>query len=156
MSPDEELRRAAVFDLSDDSDPPPSPAKKKAKKKSPTARTLEYARKKGWDAAVVERWNPHAKVLHDLFGCIDILALDGRDGVLAIQATSDLNAGNSGRRCEKVAAEPRAIRWLRAGGRLEVWAWRMVGKRGERKTWQVRRLKAEIVAGGIEWDEVQP
>lgn len=119
---------------------------------SPTARTLAFARKKGWDAAVVERWNPHAKVRHDLFGVIDVLALDGRAGVLAIQATT---GSNLGARVEKVSAEPRATRWLASGGRLECWGWRRVGPRGARKTWAVRRLKAELVGGGIEWDEVQ-
>lgn len=153
MSDPKELRHAALFDLSDDGDQPPAPApKRKAKAKSPTSRTLDYCRKQGWDAAVVERWNPHARVRHDLFGVIDILAMDGLvRGVLAIQATT---GSNLGARVEKVSEEPRARLWLVVGGRLECWGWRKVGKRGEQKKWAVRRLKAELVGGVIEWDEV--
>lgn len=130
--------------------------KKKAKRKSPTARTLELARRRGWDAAVVERWNPHARVLHDLFGVVDVVVLDGRPGLLGVQATSDATGGNSGRRCEKIEAEPRAKRWLAAGLRLEVWAWRPVNGKapGAKKKWSVRRIKAELVDGEIAWDDV--
>lgn len=155
MSDPKALSHAAVFDLDDDRDETPAPApKKKAKRKSPTARTLEFARKQGWDAAVVEKWNPHAKVLHDLFGFVDVVVLDGRRGLLAIQATSDQGGNHTGSRMEKVSMEPKALRWLAAGLRIEVWGWKKAGPRGGVKKWTVRRFKAELVDGAIEWDDV--
>jgi hypothetical protein len=42
---------------------------------SPTQRTLAECRKRGWVCQVVEKWNPHARIRQDLFGCIDIVAL---------------------------------------------------------------------------------
>lgn len=87
---------------------------------SPTARTLKALRAEGWRAAVVERWNPHAKIRHDLFGVVDVLAV--RDGeTLAVQATSGSNAAA---RVKKIA-DAEATGDIRAAGwRLEVWGWR--------------------------------
>ena len=87
---------------------------------SPTSRSLEYCRKLGLLAGVVEKWNPHAKIRQDLFGFIDLIVLDN-DGVTGIQATSGSNASA---RVKKILAEPRAKQWLEAGCRIEVWAWK--------------------------------
>jgi len=58
---------------------------------SPTRRSLEHLRKAGAElVAVVERWNPHAKIRQDLFGVVDVLAIHGGD-TIAVQATSDSN-----------------------------------------------------------------
>jgi hypothetical protein len=55
---------------------------------SPTRRSLEHLRKAGAElVAVVERWNPHAKIRQDLFGVVDVLAIHGED-TIAVQATS--------------------------------------------------------------------
>lgn len=110
--------------------------KKRKKAKSPTARSLEECRKRGWIAGVVERWNQHAHVLQDLFGCIDIIAITPT-GILAIQATSN-NGGNHSARVAKVLAEPRAKAWVEAGGKFEVWSWAKQGARKERKLWTLR------------------
>jgi len=87
---------------------------------SPTQRTLQRLRADGWRAAVVERWNPHARVRHDLFGVVDVLAI--RDGeTLAVQATS---ASNIAARVRKIT-ESEALPDIRAAGwRFEVWGWR--------------------------------
>lgn len=63
---------------------------------TPTQRSLILLRKLGYLPAVVEKWNPATKVRHDLFGCVDILAI--RPGAafdllllhatLAVQTTS--------------------------------------------------------------------
>lgn len=137
---------------------------------SPTARSLAWCRARGWPCGVVERWNPHAKVRHDLLGFIDLLAvapplppspespaapaLGG--GILAVQAT----AGSCvAARMAKIDAEPRAIAWLKAGGWLEVWGWRKTGKAGKAKRWSLRRIAGLLVgdgAGGgtIRWVEL--
>lgn len=103
---------------------------------SPTQRTLALLRAEGWTAQVVERWNPYAKVRHDLFGCIDILAING-SAVLGVQATS---GSNISARLDKIASLPSSALWRASGGLLEVWGWRKVGPRGRRKTWEVRRI----------------
>jgi hypothetical protein len=54
---------------------------------SPTQRTLAYLREEGYTCAIVERWNPFAKIRQDLFGFIDILAIK-KDETLAVQCTS--------------------------------------------------------------------
>lgn len=66
---------------------------------TPTARTLQALRADGWLVEVVERWNPHARVRHDLFNVADILAVRGSE-TLAVQVT----AGS------RVSARPEAHR----------------------------------------------
>lgn len=84
---------------------------------TPTARTLAACRKLGWEPDVVERWigGGCIKVRRDLFGCIDLVVLDGRPGLLGIQATSGSNGSS---RVKKMSAEPRARAWLLAGNRI--------------------------------------
>lgn len=57
---------------------------------TPTARTLAALRAAGWLVEVVERWNPHARIRHDLFNVADVLAVRGPD-TLAVQVTSGSN-----------------------------------------------------------------
>lgn len=90
---------------------------------SPTQRTLSKLKREGWLAAVVEKWNPHARIRQDLFGIVDILAI--REGeTLAVQATG---SGVSAR-IRKIA-DHESTPWIRkAGWRLEVWGWRKNAK----------------------------
>jgi len=89
---------------------------------SPTSRTLELLRDTGWVADVVERWVPKTRVRRDLYGVIDVLAFHVEHSrILGVQATS---GPNGAARTTKILKEPRARGWLRAGGELEVWAWR--------------------------------
>lgn len=106
---------------------------------SPTQRSLAHLRKQGYTCAVVEKWNPHAHIRQDLFGCIDIVALSvirldqGTVGdILGIQATS---ATNLAARRTKSLAEPRLRTWLEAGGSFWLHAWSKKGARGKRKLW---------------------
>ena len=102
---------------------------------SPTQRTLAMLRKDGWTAAVVERFNPHAKVRQDLFGFIDLVAVrPDHPGVLAVQACV---TGDQSKRLAKIAEEPRARTWLAAGNPIQVIGWAKRGARGKRKTWTV-------------------
>lgn len=101
---------------------------------SPTQRSLAECRKRGWEAQVVERFNVWSKRRVDLFGVIDIVAIT-EDGILAIQATSGTNHAS---RVAKIGEEPRAAKWVKAGGILEVWSWAKRGPRGGRKTWTLR------------------
>ena len=101
---------------------------------SPTSRSLDYCRKQGWTCQVVEKWIPQAKRRIDLFGCIDVVALDGNP--LGIQACA--GSSHAARRA-KAIAEPRLQLWLDAGCRFEVWSWTKKGKAGKRKLWTLRR-----------------
>lgn len=60
---------------------------------SPTSRTLQECKKRGWRAQRVERYCPHSKRRIDLFGFGDVVAVTG-DSVLAIQTTSVSNQSN--------------------------------------------------------------
>ncbi len=104
---------------------------------SPTQRSLAAWRKDGAVAEVVERWNQHARVRHDLFGVIDIVAL--KDGhIIGVQTTSD---GNLSARVAKAKAEPKLLAWFRCGGRFVVEGWGKKGQRGKRKLWSRRQVE---------------
>jgi hypothetical protein len=102
---------------------------------SPTARSLQHLRELGYQAKVVEKWNPFAKIRQDLFGG-DLLALKAGEPVLIIQATS---GSNHAARRTKLEEEGFVALWKGAGAVLEVWSWAKQGPRGRRKVWQVRR-----------------
>lgn len=103
---------------------------------SPTARTLDWLRKAGYLAQVVERWNPHAKVRKDLFDVIDVVAVGGgKTGCLGVQACA--GASHAARR-DKIAASEKAQAWIAAGNRLWVMSWAKRGPRGKRKVWEPR------------------
>jgi|TARA_B110000263_G_scaffold173151_1_gene151040 hypothetical protein len=60
---------------------------------SPTQRTLKRLRESGEYplVQVVERWNAFAKIRQDLFGIIDILAIDTKGNTVGLQVTSYSN-----------------------------------------------------------------
>lgn len=109
---------------------------------SPTQRALALCRKYGWTAQVVERWNPHARVRQDLFGCIDLILLEGpQTGVVGVQVTS--GSGHSAR-VRKSLDEPRVRQWLEAPARFEVWSFAKRGPAGKRKLWTLRAQAIEL------------
>lgn len=101
--------------------------------RSPTESTLLALRREGWPLVqVVEHWNSHARVRNDLFGIIDVLAVNDDGDVLAVQATSYTNVSA---RCRKITASPALAPLARAGWTVEVWGWRKVKGR-----WTDRRV----------------
>lgn len=86
---------------------------------SPTQLTLRKLREDGYQAQVVEVWNPHARIRQDLFGFVDVLAVKGGE-TLAIQATS---APNVSSRVNKIADSPLVGPVREAGWRIVVWGW---------------------------------
>lgn len=101
----------------------------------------------GWTAQVVERWNPYARVRHDLFGVIDIVVLDGQGGgPLGVQVTSGSHVAA---RLAKAKSEIRLRHWLAAPARFQVWGYRKVGPSGKRKLWELRveQLGVEDIHG---------
>ena len=103
---------------------------------TPTARTLAALRADGWTAEVVERWNPHARVRHDLFNIADILAVRGRE-TLAVQVTAGSGVSARVRKLHASNALPLLVS---AGWRVEVHGWRKVKVRrsGRATRWQCR------------------
>lgn len=99
---------------------------------SPTQRSLKLLRSRGYRAAVVEKWNPHAKIRQDLFGVVDVLAIKAGE-TLAVQATSGSNVS---KRVTKIA-ESDAIGDIRAAG----WGFHVHGWRKNAKgRWQCREV----------------
>lgn len=112
---------------------------------TPTARTLQAARELGFTAQVVERWNPHSKTRHDLFDCIDIVAMRPGVGIIGIQACA---GASHAARVEKIRQSERMQTWMESGGLVEVWSWAKRGARGQTKKWVLRR--EEIRKDGAE------
>lgn len=148
---------------------------------SPTARSLEWCRRVGWVAGVVERRQPVGPgkpswlgKTHDLFGFADLVALDGHLGVLLIQATTGahhahreakLAGAPQGTALEDDEAARRVLvavrRALAAGNRVEVWSWskRKVRRGGRAVRWTLRRSRAYWLAsatgGNVAWEPVE-
>ena len=101
---------------------------------SPTQRSLALLRDQGYLVAVVEKWNPHAKIRQDLFGFIDLLAV--KDGeVLGVQSTS---YSNTSARLKKIREHENLSQVLASGMRVVVHGWRKVGAR-----WEFRNVEVE-------------
>ena len=113
---------------------------------TPTARSMELLRELGYTVDVVERWIPRTRTRRDLFGFADLLAIHPTGGILLIQTTTGSNGAD---RLKKMLAEPQLQSWLLAGGRAELWTWRLGGKAGKRKTWTCRRTRVERTGDGL-------
>jgi hypothetical protein len=123
---------------------PSTPRPKRAARGSPTKRSLELLRREGYCAAVVEKWNPHARVRQDLFNCIDVVAVRADlAGVLGVQCTS---TPNQAARLTKALVTPELRTWLAAQNEFQVWGWH---KSRKSRRWQVTRraLTAADVRG---------
>lgn len=109
-----------------------------AKGISNTSRTLEYIRSQGWEADIVERFNPYAGKFgqrKDLFNIIDIICLT-ESGIAGIQSCGQAFSEHD----KKILEEPKALRWLEKGGRLILIGWRKILKKrgGKLKVWTPR------------------
>ena len=105
---------------------------------SPTQRTLDYFRKLGCVAAVLEKWNPHVKVRQDFFGFGDIMVTDPRLNMcIMVQCCA---AGDISKRQKKILSEHRARDWLCVPNHsITLVGWAKRGPRGKRK-----RLEATV------------
>ena len=106
---------------------------------SPTQRTLKENRKQGRVCGIVERWQQYGGrfgVRQDLFGFIDIVAIDEEQGIVAIQSTGQDWSGH----IKKILSlEEIVIKWLEHAP-LELWAWRKIKKvrGGKAMIWKPR------------------
>ena len=91
---------------------------------SPTSRSLDELRKRGYYAEVVERWLPFARVRKDFAGFIDIIAL-GEGQVIGVQATS---ASHVAERIRKIVEHDNWPAVQKAGIQVYVHGWRKNAK----------------------------
>jgi hypothetical protein len=99
---------------------------------TPSQRTLNYLRERGYLAETVERWLHHAKVRKDLYKFCDVLGVHPSLGHLYVQATT---ASHSNARLHKMLlfAEDEIEIVLDAGAKVEIHGWRQLKGRGRQK-----------------------
>lgn len=126
---------------------------------SPTQRTLKALRDKGHRVQVVERWQPQSRRRIDLFGCIDIVAIERSCPDIAIDYKVwgyQACAGSSvAARQTKVETEclPAIQEWIKSGCGFCVIGWRKLKGKG-RQQWFPLVREAELTNTGISWREV--
>ena len=74
---------------------------------TPTERTLAYLRGLHLECGIVERWLPKARKRLDLFGFIDIIAID-KYQTIGVQSCGTAFSEH----LKKIKAEPMVRRWL--------------------------------------------
>lgn len=118
---------------------------------SPSARSKAYLREQGWTEAKTEHFNSFAKVLQDLFGFGDYLAMKKGERHLIVQTTTQANAAA---RLTKIVSDPKvsanARLWLDTNGRIVIHGWAKRGGRGERKLWSVVEREVTVADFDIE------
>lgn len=111
---------------------------------SPTQRTLRALREIGRIVANTEKWvinprHPGGGFRKDLFGFIDVEALDPERGIIGIQSCGSNFAGHYKKITDSECTE-NVIEWLKCGGKLELWGWRKVklNRGGKAMRWKPR------------------
>lgn len=109
---------------------------------SPTQRTLRELRQQGRVCAIVEKWNAYAGpfgMRSDLFGIIDVIALDPERGVVGVQSCGQSFSEHFRKLTIEKAQE--TTDWLKTPGTvLEIWAWRKIKLKrgGKAERWSPR------------------
>lgn len=98
---------------------------------SPTQLSLRSLRAAECTVDVVEYWNSFTKKRKDLYGFVDIVAV--QTSVWFVQTTTRSNMSS---RIQKIASLPAADACLLAGARILVHGWHKVGAR-----WQVKAIE---------------
>jgi len=109
---------------------------------SPTQRTIKALRDQGLKCAIVEKFNAYVGqhgVRQDLFGIIDIIALDPEKGIVGIQSTG--SAFSEHLRKILVERAQDTIDWLKTPGTsLYLYGWRKIKRKrgGKQMVWKPR------------------
>ena len=119
---------------------------------TPTQRTIRALRDQGRRCDIVERFIAQAGpygVRKDLFGIIDIIALDPERGIVGIQSCGEAFAAHE----RKILEEgwEAAVDWLKSGGKLELWGWRklLVKRGGKAVRWTPRIREFTLADFGL-------
>lgn len=107
---------------------------------SPTQRTLGAMREQGRICGIVEKFNHHVGefgIRQDLFGFIDIIAIDPVNGIIAIQSCGQDFAGHIRKMTEE--RNDAMYQWLQHAP-VELWGWRKVKLKrgGKAERWKPR------------------
>lgn len=108
---------------------------------SPTQRSLQECKRRGWPAYVTEKRIPKVHILKDAFGFGDILAIDDQPGSVLIQCSSSDHTAD---RTAKILSIPTAKLWLERGNRILVWGWAKQGPAGKRKLWRLKERAISV------------
>lgn len=125
---------------------------------SNTQRTLRALRARGLVAAIVEKWNQYAGphgLRQDLFGIIDVLALDPERGVIGVQSCGSAFSEHLRKLTVEKAQE--TSDWLNTPGTsLELWGWRKlkVKRGGKAERWSPRVAEITLEMLGREENDV--
>ena len=106
--------------------------------KSPTQLSLELMRARGYTCAIVEHWNPFARIRQDLFGFIDVLCL-GDGEVVGVQTTSRSHISN---RAKKIREHDNLLPVLDSGIRILIHGW----AKNKSNRWEVTESEIKFVA----------
>lgn len=113
---------------------------------TPTQRTLKYLRDEGYHVGIVERWIQRMQKRIDLFGIIDLIAMDG-EKIVGVQSCGQSFSEHD----KKIMASPETVLWLQSQGRLMLIGWRKVKKKrgGKQMVWKprVKIYRAELFEG---------
>lgn len=124
---------------------------------SPTQRTIKACKDQGRIVGIVERFNafigPHG-IRQDLFGFIDIIAIDSESGIVGVQSTGSAFSAHIRKLTEE--RNEALYEWLRHA-EVELWGWRKVKLKrgGKAMRWKPRVADFSINAdtGEIDWRE---
>ena len=97
-----------------------------------TARSTAHLRDLGYMVATVEHYNSFTRRKHDLWGCIDLLAI-GNGETVAVQVTSKSNLSARKHKIEEAEAYPEMIR---SGWRIVLHVWWK-----EKNRWQLKEVE---------------
>ena len=97
-----------------------------------TGRSTALLRERGYIVATVEHYNAFTKRKHDLFGCIDLLAI-GNGETVAVQVTSKGHLSERRHKVEEAEAYPEM---LRSGWKVVLHGWYKEANR-----WQLKEVE---------------
>ena len=122
-------------------------------------RSHEELKRQGYATWIVEKpWNPYTKRREDLFNLFDLIGIRGDlQGVIGIQACGEDMAyhiykildGYTDNQGRFIPPNPYLRVWLQSQNRAFIWAWRMRGKHGKRKLWQLLEVEFLLDNGQI-------
>lgn len=116
-----------------------APKKKRKTPFSTTKATLAELRKRDILAGVTEKWNPHAHIRQDLWGFVDIIAVEPDGDTVGIQTTVMTGRNAHLAKMRKGSTLNNAIRFLQGKNtRIELWLWRKLKEKrgGKRERWE--------------------
>jgi hypothetical protein len=120
--------------------------------------------RQGYDTWIVEEpWNQYTRRRKDLFNFADLVAVrDDIIGVTAIQGTGEdasvhvkkLLEGFVDGKGNAIPPNPHLRIWLKAGNRFFIWSWRLRGKKGKRKLYNLRQIEFFIENNAVVHREI--